>query len=130
MKFYINKEEISAASLRAMLSGSFGYLASPYSKFVRGLEGANREICRIAGVLVSMGIPVFCPIGHSHAIAEHSGLDPLDHELWLSADEPMMEAATALIVAEMDGWQESVGMARELGAFLLAGKPIVHLKLA
>ena len=59
------------------------YLASPYSLYAQGTETAFKEACRAAAELIRRGIVVFCPIAHSHVIAEHGHLDALDHRLWL-----------------------------------------------
>lgn len=103
------------------------YLASPYSKYPEGLERAFRAGCRIAGRLIAAGVPVFSPIAHSHSVAILSGLNPRDHATWLRADEWMMRAAAGLLVADMDGWRNSFGVAFEIEEFEQAGKPIMLL---
>ena len=105
----------------------FYYLGTPYSKYPAGLEAAFVEAARIAGVLIAAGLPIFSPIAHSHPIAMHGGLDPLAHEIWLRLDKHMMRAAEGLIVAEMDGWEESHGLAHEIDYFEAMDKPIFYL---
>lgn len=106
---------------------SFWYLASPYSKYPFGRGRACQDVCVAAGHLIACGIPVFCPIAHSHPIAEHGGIDPVDCDLWLGLDEKFMEAASGLIVFEMTGWRESEGVQREIEYFTNAGKPIYYM---
>lgn len=103
------------------------YLASPYSKYRHGLEEAFKEVSRQAALLVAEGVPVFSPIAHTHPIAIHGYLDPLDHTIWLPADEPMMHAASGLIVLMMEGWEESYGISVEIAAFQVARKPIIYM---
>jgi CTP:molybdopterin cytidylyltransferase MocA len=110
------------ASLRLY---SLVYLATPYTKYRAGIEQAAIEAARLSGRLITAGIKIYSPIAHSHAIALASKIDPLDHELWMAADAPFMHAAQALLVAEMTGWQESAGIAKEI--FQKLGKPFYFI---
>ena len=103
---------------------SFWYLASPYSAYPGGIEEAYRVACAETARLISAGVPTFSPIAHSHGIAVHGDLDPLDHAIWMPADRPMMDAASGCIVLRMPGWDTSRGVAEEMMAFTRAGKPI------
>jgi len=105
----------------------YWYIATPYSKYPYGLEQAWREACRIAAHLMTRGIPVYCPVAESHPVAIYGNLDPVDHELWMYADRPKMDAACGLIVAKLLGWNESKGIAEEIRVFEEAGKPIQYL---
>jgi hypothetical protein len=107
---------------------SYWYLGSPYSKYPGGIDAAFEEICRIAGEFAKRRIPVYAPISHTHPIAVESGIDPLDHEIWLPFDEPMMRCAYGLIVATMATWKESKGLAHEIVTFQSAGKPVYFLR--
>lgn len=107
---------------------SFWYLASPYSRFPRGHEAAFVEACANAAKLVRAGVPVFSPIAHSHGIAQHGAVDPVDLKVWLPADRPFMDAAHGIIVLKMEGWHSSVGMNHEIGYFALNGKPVVYME--
>ncbi len=103
------------------------YVASPYTKYPGGIRTAFEEISAICAKLVLMGINIYSPVIHSHPIAVHGGLDPLDHKLWLNVDEPMMKKADALLVATMKGWQESFGVQYEISQFELLDKPVHYL---
>ncbi len=104
----------------------FVYLATPYSKYPGGLEAAFRLACEATGLLIRAGIGVYSPIAHTHPVAMASGLDPLDHAIWLPADAPMMAAAGSLIVVMADTWERSYGIGEEIKAFQAAGKPISY----
>jgi hypothetical protein len=107
---------------------SLCYLATPYSKYKGGdLALAFQDAAALAASLLIEGIKVYSPIAHTHPLAVFSHLDPLDHSIWLPFDEAMMEAADALIVAHMDGWEESFGIAHEIKKFVADGKPIFDL---
>lgn len=105
------------------------YLATPYSKYPAGLEAAYWGACTIAGKLIKHGVPVFCPIAHTHPIADFCEMDPLDHSIWIPADKPMMDGAAALVVALMASWRESYGISIEIEHFRSAGKPVYYLDL-
>ena len=107
---------------------SFSYLATPYSKYPGGIEAAHREACRAAAMLVKAGVGVYSPIAHTHPIAIYGGIDPLNHDIWLPADTPMMQAASSITVVKMKGWQESVGVAHEIKAFQEMGKPVFYME--
>ena len=106
----------------------FWYLASPYSKYPEGTQAAFEMACGQAGLLIRAGVPVFSPIAHSHPISEHGGINPLDHDIWLPADKPFMDAARGCIVVMADGWQESYGVKFEIDTFYHAGKPFVFMQ--
>lgn len=102
----------------------FWYLATPYSKWADRRE-AWRQAVIAAADMIKAGVPAFSPIVHSHPIALIGKIDPLDHEIWLPADAPLMAAARGLVVYQMDGWDESYGVAVEIDAFRAAGKPVI-----
>jgi hypothetical protein len=106
---------------------SFFYLATPYSKYPEGPEAAHIAACRIAAALMRFRIPVFSPIAHTHLLSVHGDLKDMEIAFWLDADRPMMDAAHGLIVAQLKGWRESVGVTHEIEVFKKAGKPMFYL---
>lgn len=106
---------------------TFWYIATPYSKFPGGITAAFEGAAREAAALVKAGVPVYSPIAHTHPVALYGDIDPLDHDIWLPADAPFMEAAKGLIVCQMEGWEHSYGIGEEIKAFEAAGKPIVYM---
>lgn len=103
------------------------YLATPYSKYKGGISAAFAAAAKCAAKLVRERVKVYSPIAHTHPIAIFGSIDPLDHAIWLPFDEAMMEMSAALVVATMDGWRESFGVAHEIGVFARAAKPIFLL---
>lgn len=106
---------------------TYWYLASPYSKFPQGLDAAFRAVSENAALLVRNKIPVYSPIAHTHPIAIFGGMDPLDHSIWLPADEPFMRGARGLIVLRMATWEASYGIGEEIKEFRTADKPIIYM---
>lgn len=103
------------------------YVGTPYTKFPAGIEVAFQAACFLTGRLLRAGLKVYSPIAHTHPIAIHGGLDPLDHSIWLPFDAAMMDKADAMIVAMMDTWESSRGVRHEMDAFAAAGKPIYFM---
>jgi len=99
------------------------YLATPYShpcpviRFVR-FETVNR----IASELMQNGEFVFSPISHSHPIAQH-GL-PKDYEFWEKFDDWFLEKCDKMIVVQDWGWENSVGVKREMAKAEMLGVKI------
>lgn len=103
------------------------YLATVYTRHVEGINVAFVEACTLAAKLIKCGVKVYSPIVNTHCISMHGGIDPLDHGIWLPFDRMMMNAADVLIVAHMQGWEESYGIGEEIKFFEAAGKPIFDL---
>lgn len=100
------------------------YLASPYSKYLTGIEQAFIEVAGVAAELLKQGVKVYSPIVQTHPMAIHGGLDPLDHSIWLPFDETMLRLSSALAICTMEGWEESTGIAFEIDFFKKTTKPI------
>ena len=109
------------------LSAPLAYLATPYTRYPRGVWHAFIDASRLAARLLAAGVKVYSPISHTHPLAIFGGLDPLDLKIWLPFDEAMMTAAHVLIVGKLDGWDASKGVAHEIEFFERHGKPIFDL---
>lgn len=106
---------------------NYWYLATPYTRFPLGHDAASQMACELAARLLRFRVPVFSPIAHSHSIAVAGLRDvQVDHNFWMHADAPLMEAAGGLIVVTAESWEKSSGMAEEIKRFTAAGKPVVY----
>lgn len=104
------------------------YLATPYSKFRRGLDAAFEEAAYLAGRLIQRHIKVYSPIVYTHPVSKSGArLNPLDHSLWLPFDRAMMERSDILAVAMMEGWEASFGIQHEINFFSESHKPVCYL---
>lgn len=104
------------------------YAASPYRGYKGGdLEAAHMDVSEVAGRLIERGVNVFSPIAHSHEIAKHSGIDPVDHSIWMPIDAAMASACDALVVICLDGWMASKGIEEEIEIFEQRGKTVYYL---
>lgn len=105
------------------------YLASPYTAYKGGMEQAFIDVAILAGRLFAIGIPTFSPIAHAFPYVKYGNLDPLDYPAWKPVQERLMDACDSLIVAHMDGWEKSVGIAYEVSYFERSNKPIFDLDI-
>lgn len=101
------------------------YLGSAYSKYEAGHDAASRVAADAAARLMAAGLCIFAPIPHGHTITLAGDL-PKDWTFWKKQCDPMIAAASAIIVLTMHGWQESVGLQYEISEFARHGKPILH----
>jgi uncharacterized protein DUF1937 len=105
----------------------FWYFSTQYSRHPEGKELAYVMACKEGAALAKAGIPVFSPIAHSHGIAKHGGIDPVDHEFWMAFDHPMMANAVGLIVLCSPSWETSLGIAHEVQYFEKQHRPIIYM---
>lgn len=103
------------------------YVGTPYSKYPGSIEAAFKDACFLTGRLLTAGLRVYSPIAHTHPVAIHGGLDPMDHSIWLPFDAAMMAKADAMLVAMMATWESSFGIRHEIQVFIEAGKPVYFL---
>ena len=108
---------------------TFWYVSTPYSKYPGGLNAAFQLACQQTALLLKAKVPVYCPIAHGHVLGTVNGIDPFDHEFWLDADRPMMDAAKGVIIVKALTWDLSYGIAEERKVFAAAGKPIVWMEV-
>lgn len=120
---------VASNTLSDVAAFNLVYLGTPYSKYPGGLEAAFRDAAMLTAKLLRLGIKVYSPIAHTHPIAVYGNLDPLDHSIWLPFDQAIMDKADAMLVAKMAGWNESKGIAHEIGVFGQAGKPVYYLEV-
>lgn len=115
------------------------YLASPYtSKDLRLREKRARQVAKVAGKLILEGYNVFCPIAHSHFVAEHSEVEAACeteegyensevHRMWMRVDLSLLDKCDELCVLMLEGYKESKGVQEELAVARLSGMPITYL---
>jgi hypothetical protein len=109
------------------VEGAVYYLASPYSsknEYVK--EHRYLTICAISAALTNMGYLLIEPIGASHPIARMFKL-PTGYEFWKTRDRALIERSNGVIVAMMDGWEQSVGVTDEIEFATSIGKPVYYL---
>lgn len=107
------------------------YLACPYSHPDAEIRNSRVELASlVAAKLMQQGTPVYSPITHGHAVAQH--LPPAvsaDHRFWMRHCKPFMEAAREIMVLPMHGWRLSKGVQEELDYFYQSARAVTFLEL-
>jgi hypothetical protein len=105
------------------------YLASPYTHVDVVVRQRRYEAaCLAISELLKAGQHVYSPIVYSHQLCAY-GL-PVDWQFWQEYDRRLLEICDGLIVLQLDGWQESVGVNAEMAIARELGKPISFLSPA
>lgn len=106
------------------------YLACPYTHpNPRVRQERHDAAVAAAGLLMSTGARIFCPIAHTHNIDLHlqeQGIE-IEHEEWLAQDKPFILGCDLLIVLMFPGWEASTGVRHEVDLFKKLSKPIMYL---
>jgi hypothetical protein len=102
------------------------YLASPYTHPDPAIrEERFRAVCGCAATLKRAGWSVFCPVAHSHPITLAGA--PGDWPTWKRVDFPVLAICKALIILQLPGWAESVGVAEEMAYVRRKNRPVLFL---
>jgi len=103
------------------------YLASPYSDPDPGLRNFRyHAACATIAYLLREGRFAFSPIVHSHPLTEY-GL-PGQWEFWETYDRWHLAHCRELWVLQLQGWERSLGVQREIEIARHFGKPIRLLR--
>jgi nucleoside 2-deoxyribosyltransferase len=105
------------------------YLASPHSSPDKGVM-LSRFLCacKVAAFLFKQGELVFSPIAHSHYIAVF-GNNKAHYDDWRRFDEHMIDLSDKIVVAKIDGWERSYGIAEEINYAYKTGKTVEYLEV-
>jgi nucleoside 2-deoxyribosyltransferase len=99
------------------------YLASPYTHADPDVrEQRFQSACRKTADLLRNGRLVYSPIVHSHPLSL-LGL-PGDWPFWAAHNRAMLARSTSLLVLQLDGWEQSRGVAAEIGIAEALGIPV------
>lgn len=92
------------------------YLASPYSHSSAAVRQARFEAAVAATcALIASGRLAISPIVHSHPLALAEGFAlPGDWQGWQELDSALLARCDALVVAPIEGYLDSVGVAHEV----------------
>lgn len=103
------------------------YLACPYTHIDKKVrEMRFNAATRAAAHLIKSGRIVFSPITMTHPIDVVLATEDatLGSDYWVDFDEAFMEFCSEMIILNIDGWNTSSGIKREILYFQSKGKPI------
>jgi len=94
------------------------YLASPYSLNGTADRGILRtryeQNARCSLKLTMQGLNVYSPVVYHHAIQEVCGYVDRPTNFWLELDFGILKLASGMFVLQLDEWQRSIGVKREI----------------
>ena len=104
------------------------FLATPFSLHPRGLDAAFRDACFTAELVRRLGLDVYCPIEETFPVSKRTKIDPLDYQFWQETIAPYIKRCDRLLIAMIDGWEQSVGIEHERREFRRLSKPelLIH----
>ena len=104
------------------------YIASPYShhdpKVVE--ERVNDALKCVEHITLNWEVTPFSPVLYTHKIQESGTVPPKG---WYAYDLGFLAKCDELIVLKLDGWNNSFGIALEIGFAMGKGIPIRYLTL-
>lgn len=90
------------------------YLACPYQHTDKQIMRERFDaVNRAAAQLMREGMYIFSPISHTHPIAECGDL-PRGWDYWEAYDRALLSCCSRLIVLQLPGWEQSVGVRAEI----------------
>jgi hypothetical protein len=103
------------------------YLACPYTDSDKSVREARFNLATEAAAdLIREGHIVFSPITMTHPIdVVLAGEDAtLGSDYWVAFDKTFMDMCSEMLVLQVDGWDQSKGIQREMEYFKAQGKPV------
>lgn len=93
---------------------SYTYIASPYSHSDHAIVKARHSVVlAYTAHLLHNRKMVFSPIVHCHEIAQLASIRG-DFAFWKKYNNTMLSGASKLLVLQLPGWTESVGVSNEI----------------
>lgn len=113
------------------------YLASPYSHPDPDIRRGRAQIAAaVAAELTKRGHQVYSPIAYSTFLCRQYGISdgcdgidgPNSHEYWLEHGLAMLRGAEQMWVLKLEGWEDSSGIAREMGEASKIGMQVQYIE--
>lgn len=90
------------------------YLAGPYSHSHEHVRHKRYEqITAVAARLMAEGRIIYSPITSMHYLAKTHAL-PTEADFWLKHDLAILRRCGKLLVLQLDGWDQSLGLKSEI----------------
>lgn len=106
------------------------YLACPYTDPDPAVRKARFDVATIvAADLIRAGNIVYSPITMTHPIdmVLAGASNTLGSDYWVAFDEAFMEMCSEMVVIQLEGWERSNGIRREIAYFMDHKKPIRYM---
>jgi hypothetical protein len=105
------------------------YLAGPYAHVYEHMKCRRYEqLTFVTAMLLRSGTTVYSPITHCHPLAQQYDM-PRDHSFWLNHDLAILARCDKLLVLRLEGWENSIGLRREIEFANEKNIPIEYIDL-
>src|SRR5690348_9120280 len=105
------------------------YLAGPYSSpNIHTRDRRYTQISYVAAELMKRGEIVYSPITSCHHLALDYNL-PFNADFWLQHDLKFLSRCDRLLVLQLSGWEDSVGLQKEIEFATKHNIPIEYIDL-
>lgn len=105
------------------------YLAGPYSScHIHIRQRRYDKLSWVAAQLIRRGEIVYSPVTSCHHIANDYDL-PMDADYWLRHDLEFLRRCGKMYVLQLEGWEQSIGVAREIEFANEHEIPIEYIKV-
>ncbi len=113
-------------TVAGLVAGRNAYVASPYGDADARRYDRYDAVLRMCGYLISAGVRAYSPIVYTHHIHE-AGYTPPDG--WYEYDLGMLGMFDVLLVCMLPGWEESLGVQKEIARAKSLRKPILYVRV-
>lgn len=105
------------------------YLAAPYSSIhIHIRDRRYNQTAYVASRLILRGEIIYSPITACHHLACDYDL-PTDADYWLKVNLEFLRRCGKMYVLQLDGWEDSVGVQREIAFATERNIPIEYITL-
>lgn len=102
------------------------YLACPYTHEHDYIQHQRYEqVTRVAAELMRQGLCIYSPITSMHYLSRHCKPNEID---WLQHDLIILSRCDKLIVLQLEGWEDSEGLRREIAFAKEHNIPIFYME--
>lgn len=106
------------------------YLAGPYSHpNPQVMDERARQLTAVAIRMIADGLVVFSPVTLGHAMFQLCPNLPTDAASWDKFNLAFLKNCTHMCVVKIPGWQESLGVQRELELCEVLNIPVQYLEV-
>jgi hypothetical protein len=103
------------------------YLACPYAHETEHMEHKRYEqVTSVAAKLMLRGLCIYSPITSMHYLARKVKANAID---WLQHDLVILARCDKLIVLQLEGWENSVGLKKEIAFASENNIPVEYITL-
>ena len=104
------------------------YLASPFKSSQQAIERLRfMAVAKCSGMLAAQGVCAVSPILNGYTMRAHMGFNQMTEDDFKAWDHVLMPRCNGILVLQLEGWKESVGLSDELDHFAERHAPVAYI---